>query len=250
MRQMRRIATLVALAACTAAAAASGADAPAVCGKYETLPVASSAYVYQQDEWNSDLPQCAQVKGTSFVLTKGSFDLPTDGPPATYPSFYRGCHWGSCSAPSALPIRVGAIKRITSTWVTKQPASGAYDVTYDLWTNTASWASGQPDGSEIMIWLGSRGSVQPAGKRVASVRLAGAAWEVWEARASGWNLISYRRVRHTTAVRGLDVGAFVDDSVARGMTKKRWYLIGGEAGFEIWKGGKGLATSTFSFRAS
>ena len=88
------------------------------------------------------------------------------GRPPAYPSLYRGCHWGSCSAPSALPIRVSAVKRITSSWVTKQPTNAVFDVTYDLWTNTKEWTNAQPDGSEVMIWIGSRGRIQPAGKRV------------------------------------------------------------------------------------
>jgi hypothetical protein len=247
---MSRVALAVVLAACAAGVASGSAAAPAVCGKYATLPVAGNTYVYQQDEWNSNAPQCADVHGTSFVLTKGAFDLPTNGPPATYPSFYRGCHWGSCSATSALPLRVSALKRVTSSWATKQPANGVYDVTYDLWTNTKEWAAGQPDGSEIMIWLASRGSIQPAGKRVGVATLAGARWEVWQGRQSGWNIVSYRRVKPTTAVRNLDVTAFVRDSVKRGTTKKAWFLIGGEAGFEIWQGGKGLATASFSFAAS
>jgi hypothetical protein len=247
---MRRAVLLLLVGACVAGAASGSAAAPAVCGKYQTLPVANNTYVYQQDEWNSNAAQCADVHGTSFVLTKGAFSLPTNGPPATYPSFYRGCHWGACTAPSALPIRVGTVKRITSTWVTTQPADGAYDVAYDLWTNTKEWTSGQPDGSEIMIWIASRGTIQPAGKRVGIATLAGAKWEVWQGRQSGWNIVSYRRVQHTTAVRGLDVEAFLRDSVTRGTTKKGWFLIGGEAGFEIWKGGKGLATTSFSFRVS
>jgi hypothetical protein len=35
--------------------------------------------------------------------------------------------------------------------------------------------------------------------------------------------------------------------VKRGYTKPAWYVISGEAGFEIWQGGKALATTAFSF---
>src|SRR6202034_3816010 len=36
------------------------------------------------------------------------------------------------------------------------------------------------------------------------------------------------------------------DSVSRGYTKSAWYLIDIEAGFELWQGGAGLATNSFS----
>jgi hypothetical protein len=38
--------------------------------------------------------------------------------------------------------------------------------------------------------------------------------------------------------------------VARGVTNANHYLLDAEAGFEIWKGGQGLATNSFSFSAT
>jgi hypothetical protein len=219
------------------------------CAPFDALHVRSGDYIYQQDEWNSTRVQCASVVDTSFVLTKASFNLPTNGPPATYPSFFRGCHWGMCtnSATSLMPIQVSKIKSIRSTWQTRQPKAGAYDVAYDIWTNKRSATGGQPNGSETMIWLNSRGKVQPFGSRVGTTTLAGARWAVWFGRASDWNVVSYRRLEGTTGVRDLDVKAFLADGVKRGYTKPAWYVISGEAGFEIWQGGKALATTAFSF---
>jgi Glycosyl hydrolase family 12 len=252
MGAVSRLALLFGLLLLAAAAAAHGRAASRLegpyCGVFDTAPVKGGAYIYQQDEWNSTRRQCAVVSGTGFLLTAASFDLPTNGPPATYPSLYRGCHWGGCSSgDNGMPVRVGGLKSIRSTWRTKQPAAGAYDVAYDVWTNTKPETRGQPDGSEIMIWLASRGGVQPFGTQVATVRLAGASWQVWQGRQASWNIVSYRRVVPTRVVRNLDVAAFVRDSVARRATKPSWYVIDGEAGFEIWKGGKGLATTSFSF---
>jgi cellulose 1,4-beta-cellobiosidase len=230
------------------AAASAAAPVQTTCAKYDVLSVAGDKYRYQQDEWNSDLRQCARVQGPSFRLTTGAFALPTNGPPATYPSFYTGCHWGNCAGvANGMPKRVSKVRSIRSSWSTVQPATGAYDVSYDVWTSTTPHTSGQPDGSEVMIWLASRGGVQPGGSKIGTVKLAGTTWEVWSGRGSTWNLISYRRVTPTTAVRDLDVTAFLHDSVKRGLTKPGWFLIDGEAGFEIWQGGKGLATTSFSF---
>ena len=91
--------------------------------------------------------------------------------------------------------------------------------------------------------------MQPAGSRFATVRIGGASWQVWATRMSGWNYVAYRRTRGTASVRALNIRAFLNDSVARGSTKAGWYLIGDQAGFEIWKGGKGLGTRSFSFSA-
>jgi Cellulose binding domain/Glycosyl hydrolase family 12 len=49
-----------------------------------------------------------------------------------------------------------------------------------------------------------------------------------------------------TSVANLDVGTLAQDMVSRGYTKSSWYLIDVEAGFELWQGGAGLTTNSFS----
>jgi hypothetical protein len=67
---------------------------------------------------------------------------------------------------------------------------------------------------------------------------------------SGWNSIAYARVDPTSTASDLDIRAFTQDAVQRGSIDPSWYLIGGEPGFEIWQGGQGLTTHSFSFDAS
>ncbi len=220
------------------------------CARFGTVSVAGGAYIVQQNEWNSQKRQCIRVTGTSWTITAADFNTATNGPPATYPSIYTGCHWGTCTASRGLPIRIRNVTSARSSWSTTLVPTGAYDVAYDLWTNTTRATWGQPDGSEIMIWLSSRGAVQPAGTKVATVSIGGVSWQVWTTRMSGWNYVAYRRTRGRASVRTLNIGAFVKASVRRGSTKAGWFLIGAEAGFEIWKGGKGLTTKSFSFSAS
>jgi len=50
----------------------------------------------------------------------------------------------------------------------------------------------------------------------------------------------------TTSVRHLDLQALAADAVSRGYIASSWYLISVEAGFELWHGGAGLATNSFS----
>jgi cellulase/cellobiase CelA1 len=217
-----------------------------LCGATQTTAVNGGEYIAQNNVWGATTPQCISVDGTSFTVDSSGHANATNGAPASYPSLFKGCHWGQCTSGSGLPAQVGAMPAVTSDWSTTQPGSGAYDVAYDLWYDTKPSTTTDPDGAEVMIWLNSRGGVQPAGSRVAGgVSLGGATWDVWYSRMS-WNYIAYVRTSGTTAVSGLDLRAFTRDAVTRGYIQNSWYLIDAEAGFEIWQGGAGLATNAFS----
>ncbi len=99
-----------------------------------------------------------------------------------------------------------------------------------------------------MIWLNHNGPVQPAGSIVASnVSIGGYTYTVWEGRIDNtWNDVSYVMNSGTTSVSNLDVGLLAADSVARGYMTTSDYLIDLEAGFELWQGGAGLATNSYS----
>jgi glycosyl hydrolase family 12 len=215
------------------------------CDQFGTTDVNGKEYVVQNNEWNSNQTQCVDVSGTSFTVTRANFALPTNGPPATYPAIFKGCHWGNCTRSSGMPVQVASLPAVTSDWtVTVPPTGSAFNVSYDLWFNRASTAEGQPDGTELMIWLDYGGGAQPAGSIVGTVSLGGATWNVWRA-TMGWTYVAYQRQTVTTSVKDLDLRAFVADSVARGFIDKSWYLIDIEAGFEIWRGGQGFATNSF-----
>jgi cellulose 1,4-beta-cellobiosidase len=212
--------------------------------------IAAGAYTIQANEWNSTLPQCVGYDGgTSWSVDTANFATSTSGAPATYPSIYKGCHWGACTPDSGLPIKVSDLGSATSSWSTVQPASGAYDVAYDLWINSTPTTSGQPDGTEIMIWLNSRGGVQPFGGKTGTSTAAGHDWDVWTGQQTSWKIISYVLQGGGTSFSDLDVKALIDDAVSRGSVNPAHYLIDAEAGFEIWQGGQGLATTDFSFDA-
>jgi cellulose 1,4-beta-cellobiosidase len=49
-----------------------------------------------------------------------------------------------------------------------------------------------------------------------------------------------------TSVSDLDIRPVAWDAVRRGYIQKSWYLVDVEAGFELWQGGAGLATNSFS----
>ena len=250
-------AVVLVLAACTAltvpAVTAQTADAAAAvvnCQPQGSLSLANGEYTLQNNEWNSTAPQCVTATtGTAWSVSTANFNL-SGGAPATYPSIYKGCHWGACTTGSDLPIQVSQLGSATSSWSTVQPASGAYDVAYDLWTNSTPTTGGQPDDSEIMIWLNSRGGVAPFGSKTATASISGHNWDVYTGRQAAWNIVSYVLQGGATSITDLDVKAMINDSVSRGTTGANAYLIDAEAGFEIWQGGQGLATNSFSFDAT
>lgn len=222
-----------------------------LCGQFDTVNT-ENGYVVQNNIWNgASNSQCIQVDTTTgaFTITKAENSLGTSGPPASYPSIFRGCHWGKCSPASELPIQVTMLASVTSSWNITTVSSGAWDAAYDIWLSPSQNTSGGYNGgAEIMIWLNSRG-VQPAGSRIATVSLANATWEVWYT-FMGWNYIAYRRTQPASTVSNLDILSFIQDAADRGYVDRSWYLHAIEAGFELWQGGVGMRSNSFSVTIS
>jgi len=176
----------------------------------------------------------------------------TNGAPGGYPSVYAGCHWRNCTRGGlgAHPVQVTRLTTpgtVTTSWDTTQPGgSAAYDVAYDVWFNHTPAASGQPDGAELMIWLNHHGPVQPFGSQVGTATIGGVPYQLWEGSQPWGDTVSYVMARPAASVRNLDLGALAADAVRRGYIRTSWYLIDVEAGFELWRGGAGLATDSFS----
>jgi cellulose 1,4-beta-cellobiosidase len=219
----------------------------------QTGPVSGGTYTVQNNEYDSSASECVTTDGgADFTVANSSIANATNGSPGSYPSIYQGCHWGSCSSGglTSSPVQVSALttSKVTTSWATTQPGgSSAYDVAYDIWFNQTPTTSGQPNGTEIMVWLNHNGSVQPFGSEVASnVSLGGHTYNVWEGNQSSWDTVTYDMTSPATSVSNLDIGTLAQDSVSRGYTKSSWYLIDVEAGFELWQGGAGLVTNSFS----
>jgi hypothetical protein len=242
------VTALAAMAALSLTATAAHA-ASTLCNS-QTAAVAGGAYTVENNEWNSSASECVSTDGNAdFTVANSAISNSTSGAPGGYPAIYKGCHWGACTSNSGLPIQVGSLTpgKVTTSWTTTQTYAGAYDVAYDIWYNQSPTTSGQPNAEEMMIWLNDNGGVEPAGSVVATnVSLGGHTYNIWEDQMSTWKDVSYVMTSGTTSVSNLDVGILAADSVSRGYMTDSDYLIDLEAGFELWQGGAGLATDSYS----
>jgi hypothetical protein len=234
---------LVFLAAPTKAAAQSS------CAQWFTAFYPGNAYEFDMDEWNSTATDCITMNdGPGFTVTATNFDL-SGGAPATYNSLWRGCHWGNCTSNNPFPIQESNIASASTAVNITQPGGYMNDAAYDIWFDTASSTSGQPNGTEIMIWINEQGGATPFGGYVANVNIDGLNWNVYDGRQTSWNVITYEATTGQTST-NLNLLPFFSDAVSRGQLQPSWWLLDVEYGFEIWRGGDGLAVDSFSVSAS
>ena len=230
----------------------ANADPTTLCGGQQAS-VGGGRYIVQNNEYNSGADECLSTDGgADFAVANSNMTNPP-GAPGGYPSIYQGCHWGSCSSGglSANPIQVADLTpgEVTTSWNTTQPggAGNRYDVAYDIWFNQTATTNGSPNCAEVMVWLGHDGPIQPYGTTVASgVDLGGTNYTVWEGVQTTTPTISYEMDTPATSVSAMDLYPIAQDAVSRGYISKSCYLIAVEAGFELWQGGVGLATNSFS----
>ncbi|HTT51853.1 MAG TPA: hypothetical protein VMH35_10685 [Streptosporangiaceae bacterium] len=244
----------VASAACSTVAPAARTTVTTLCHS-QAAPVSGGAYQVNNNEWASGAAQCISTDGNArFTVTHSAIDNRGKSAPGGYPSIYRGCHWGACTARSGLPIQVSRIGpgTVTTSWRTIQPGgSSIYNAAYDIWFNRTPATSGRPDGAELMVWLVIHGPYHPAGVMVASgLEAGGHRYDVWVIHHARRNTITYVMTTPATSVRQLDLAPLVADAVRRGSISTSWYLIAVEAGFELWFRGADLATTSFSVRVA
>jgi hypothetical protein len=232
---------------------ASAATEPAKtsCDNFYSTAVASGKYRVQNNVWNDAAgTQCLRVQGTRFDLTRSNHRKATSGPPASYASIYKGCHYRACTTNSGLPQRVANMQRVRVDWSTTNIASGAYNTSLDLWFDPRK-NFGDINAGEIMVWINHRGGPRPAGSRVGTVKIDGTAYDLWkgvlrdDSKRISWVVVTYLRKTHVRALVKLDVRNITRDATRRGYINRSWYLNSVQAGFEVWTGGRGLRTNSF-----
>lgn len=220
-----------------------------VCDNFAEIALGSQ-YMVQNNSYNG-ATHCIQATwdnatNVGFSLSGVSANAPNGGAPASYPSIVYGWHVnGNFYGAYQTAKQISAIASAPSTWSFTVPGAGRYNASYDNWIH-AQAAPGNESGTlEHMIWLNYRDAT-PIGTNVATATLGGTTWEVWYGPNLSWNTVTYRRATNTTSVTGLDLKEFLDDSVTRGYAAASDYLLGVQAGFEIWEASSAYSTDTFS----
>ena len=138
---------------------------------------------------------------------------------------------------------------------------GMYNTSYDLWFGKRSMTQGHADGAELMVWLNHRGGCCILFNGAPIVRINGVRYyfQFWHPSDPGlpgvsWNYIQFRRVVQTTHVTNLNLKPFIEyaeqthrsQGQPRPLVSPQWWLENLDGGFEIWSGGVGLRTTSFT----
>lgn len=209
------------------------------------------AYHLQANEWNSAATFTICTNGgADFTIAASGVDVSHSGAPGAYPSVYKGCHWGYCTANSGMPVAVSTMAntagKVTTSYSTTTVNNGAWDDSYDIWYNRARSTNSNNSGLEMMIWLNHFGGTQPAGSAGPTVTLDGISWTVWYGGNGNGGTVSFVANNPVNSVSNLDLGPLAAYSVSRGYMQNSWFLIDVEAGFEPWTSGQGLTANSFN----
>ncbi|WP_441249521.1 ricin-type beta-trefoil lectin domain protein [Kitasatospora sp. McL0602] len=227
------------------------AGTAAVCGNpAATTPVAAGRYGVSPGAWNTDF-----AKANVCVTTTGAAQFTVSSSTLTTTPEVRQKPEGPAAYPFITPTSVSPAHQLslatlgdsTTSWSITQPAAGSYDVAYDLWFSHDGVGCSPTASDEVMIWLSARGAT-PYGDPVGTATVGGTDYSLTATAVSSEHmLINYQLPDSTTSVSRLDVRPFVLDAVTRGLLKRSESLCGVSAGFELWDGGAGFATNSFSF---
>jgi Glycosyl hydrolase family 12/Cellulose binding domain len=229
------------------------------CDNFGTIFSSGQVYFVMNNVFNDAMgSQCITANGSGFTVTTANHNVATNGAPASYVAFVRGCHFGTCISGSGLPRVVSGISNVPSSFSVALAAT-AWDAAYDIWFDHSANTTTRNNGLEMMIWLGSAG-VQPIGSQVATATIVGASWQVWYAPGASPPVITYRRASQTTSMSLFDIKAFMTDAMNRSATNgtsprpagaapvldAAWFLTSVQAGFELWQGGAGAKATSFA----
>lgn len=214
-------------------------------------------YYVQVNEWNSTASQTVEIGGDFFFkVTVQQGSASTGGGPTGYPSHFIGSNAGRTTARSNLPKAVSALTSVPTSWTwedTMNVPNSSYNAAYDVWFSSS--ASGDPDsvtaptGGYLMVWYHKPSDAQPIGQnKYPGITIPGVpgTWNAWVGLNGTKPCISYVA---TSDVKSLsyDLNLFIKDAVQNrpNTIQSGWALTNVFAGFEIWRGGAGLQSTSF-----
>ena len=195
------------------------------------------------------LPECLtnQNHWPNFTVARSAAS--SYGPESdAYPEIVYGCEYNACTPHSGLPRRITRLANPRLTWRMKATAPGLWAAGTGLWFARGRYTGGHDKGAEIMIWPTCAGCGIPISGSRQIVTIDGIRWWFihWRTGVPGtrWNYIQFRAVRHTTTLTGLPLMPFLRRAEQAGLLDRHWYATSFDLGFEIWHGGRGLATTS------
>jgi hypothetical protein len=195
-------------------------------------------------------------------MTTQEASVMTNGGPTGFPSMFIGANSRNVTANSNLPKLVSSLTSVPTTWnwndngTLADATTNSYNATYDVWFSKNAQgepnASG-PSGGFLMVWLHKPKDAQPIGKVLypaATIPGVGGTWDVWIGMNGKVPCTSYVRTEDTLAL-SYDLNDFIKDAVSARTNNgtpvldSGWYLTNIFTGFEIWRGGVNLETTSF-----
>jgi hypothetical protein len=222
-----------------------------LCRSHATVRVhgGNRTYLVKNDNF-MDRGECLSGSYTKPAFRVSVSRATATGPDSdAMPDIFTGCAWGSCSPRTNLPAKVPAVGNEVTTFQTTEHAAGTWAASYDVWFDPRPIRNGQA-ATEMMIWLNGQNVYNPAGHGWPIVRIDGALWyvETWitgNGRQT-WRYVQFRKYTARWSVTDMALKPFFQYLEGQGWITPSWYVLNVEAGFEIWNGGAGLATTAFS----
>lgn len=223
-------------------------------GRSQSVKVTAEGreYVIQNNVWGTqNASQTLTYEGNNFTVTATSGSGNSAGAPLSFPSVFIGSNYDRATSGSNLPIQVSAIQSIPTNWTySNSGVGGVYNAAYDVWfSTTAAGDPGAPSAGYLMVWLYTPGSgAQPIGSPQGNASIAGANWTIWKGQngENGLPCVSYVRQGNTNSMT-FDLNEFIEHAVDNNhYVQPSWHLTNVFAGFEIWSGGVGLSSTSFS----
>lgn len=202
---------------------------------------------------------CVTVNQTpgadNFVVSNTAYTGPAASQFIGYKAIYTGCKHAVCLEPG-YPAVASTVTSEPTSWSFNFSSPGKFDAVYDSFFDQASAPSpacaavGNPDGAELMIWLNWQNVSVENSTPLTPVTIAGTTYQVYPATKTDggctWNRIVFLRSTPTTSVSNLNVAPFIQAAISDGLIAPTWYQQFLEAGNEIWSGGNGIGTTSFS----
>lgn len=234
-------------------AGAAQADQPvSLCtsanGPYGSAAVGGGRYLIMPDEWNSSAEVCMSSDGgANFTVATSALTSATNTRPGA-PGAYTRIEY--LPRTGELPTPVATMGDTLTSWRTTTGVAGQYDTSYDIWYADTAGGCGATTSHELMLWLNRQGGPVPLGTATQQVTLGGRTYQVYQYQdtGTGKQVISYLMTTPTTSVYDLNLRTVTSDAVVRGFVPATGQLCSVQAGFEIWNGGAGLATTSFSYQ--